>query len=162
MPYRSGLHVIAKDKNNERLEAFRRNIHFPELLFDLGLSGHREERFLIKVESQDQLVNYKPEMINIKGCGFFFPMSVPPSLNLPTGQVLNARFCLFPFPFKTRNYDHYEPHNAYRTPPHAPSSEQFNRVYPEKLLPGKTIIADKVNFVRFKFIPECFNPLIFF
>jgi predicted nucleotidyltransferase component of viral defense system len=76
---RSGLHAIAKDKNNERLEAFRRNIHFPELLFDLGLSGHREERFLIKVESQDQLVNYKPEMINIKGCGFFFPMSVPPS-----------------------------------------------------------------------------------
>ena len=71
--------MIAKDKNNERLEAFRRNIHFPELLFDLGLSGHREERFLIKVESQDQLVNYKPELINIKGCGFFFPMSVPPS-----------------------------------------------------------------------------------
>jgi predicted nucleotidyltransferase component of viral defense system len=76
--HRSGLQVVAKDKNNEKLEAFRRNIHFPELLFDLGLSGHREERFLIKVESQDQLVNYKPEIVNIKGCGFFFPMPVPP------------------------------------------------------------------------------------
>ncbi len=43
-----------------------------------GLSGHRDERFLVKVESQDQLVDYKPEMVNIKGCGFFFPMSVPP------------------------------------------------------------------------------------
>ena len=46
--HRSGLRVVAKDKNNEKLEAFRRNIHFPELLFDLGLSGPREERFLIK------------------------------------------------------------------------------------------------------------------
>ena len=75
---RSGLRVISKDKNKEKLEAFRRNIYFPEFLFDLGLSGHREERFLIKVESQDQLVNYKPEIVNIKGCGFFFPMPVPP------------------------------------------------------------------------------------
>lgn len=75
---RSGLQVIAKDKNNEKLEAFRRNIHFPKLLFDLGLTGHREERFLIKVESQDQLVNYQPVIVNIKGCGFFFPMPVPP------------------------------------------------------------------------------------
>jgi predicted nucleotidyltransferase component of viral defense system len=76
---RSGLSVISKDKNSEKLVAFRRNIHFPELLFDLKLSGHREERFLIKVESQDQLVNYKPEIVNIKGCGFFFPMPVPPA-----------------------------------------------------------------------------------
>jgi predicted nucleotidyltransferase component of viral defense system len=43
----------------------------------MGLTGHREERFLIKVESQDQLVLYNPEMINIKGCGFFFPIPVP-------------------------------------------------------------------------------------
>ena len=75
---RSGLQVVPKDKSSEKLTAFRRNIHFPELLFDLGLSGHREERFLIKVESQDQLVNYKPQVVNIKGCGFFFPMPVPP------------------------------------------------------------------------------------
>jgi predicted nucleotidyltransferase component of viral defense system len=75
---RSGIHAVAKDKENERLIAFRRNIHFPELLFDLGLTGHRDERFLIKVESQDQLASYKPEMVNIKGCGFFFPMPAPP------------------------------------------------------------------------------------
>lgn len=75
---RSGFRVSARDKNHEKLVAFRRNIYFPQLLFDLGLTGHREERFLIKVESQDQLVNYKPEIVNIKGCGFFFPMPVPP------------------------------------------------------------------------------------
>jgi predicted nucleotidyltransferase component of viral defense system len=75
----SGLNAVARDRENPRLKAFRRNIHFPELLFNLGLSGHHDERFLIKVESQDQMVNYKPEMVNIKGCGLFFPMPVPPA-----------------------------------------------------------------------------------
>jgi predicted nucleotidyltransferase component of viral defense system len=74
---RSGLRVETRDRENSRLTAFRRNIHFPELLFDLGLSGHREERFLVKVESQDQGVAYKPIIANIKGCGFFFPFRVP-------------------------------------------------------------------------------------
>ena len=43
----------------------------------MGLTGHREERFLIKIESQDQLVAYNPVIKNIKGCGYFFPMPVP-------------------------------------------------------------------------------------
>lgn len=74
---RSGLRVEAKDRDNPKLTAFRRNIHFPELLFDLGLSGHKEERFLIKVESQDQKITYPSVITNIKGCGFFFPFPVP-------------------------------------------------------------------------------------
>ncbi|MEA5128157.1 MAG: nucleotidyl transferase AbiEii/AbiGii toxin family protein [Proteiniphilum sp.] len=74
---RSGLRVEVRDRDNPKLTAFRRNIHFPELLFDLGLSGHREERFLIKIESQDQGVIYSPVIVNIKGCGFFFPFPVP-------------------------------------------------------------------------------------
>ncbi|AGY54210.1 hypothetical protein BRDCF_p1583 [Bacteroidales bacterium CF] len=74
---RSGLQVEVRDKDNPRLTAFRRNIHFPELLFDLGLSGHKEERFLIKLETQDQGVSYPPVITNIKGCGFFFPFPVP-------------------------------------------------------------------------------------
>lgn len=74
---RSGLRVEAKDKENPKLTAFRRNIHFPELLFDLGLSGYREERFLIKIESQDQGIVYQPVITTIKGCGFFFPFPVP-------------------------------------------------------------------------------------
>lgn len=74
---RSGLRVVAKDQENPKLTAFRRNLHFPELLFDLGLSGHKEERFLIKVESQDQGIFYPPVIKNIKGCGFFFPFPVP-------------------------------------------------------------------------------------
>lgn len=41
----NGLNALSKDSKNPNLKAFRRNIHFPELLFDLGLSGHKEERF---------------------------------------------------------------------------------------------------------------------
>lgn len=75
---RNGYRAEAKDHNNDKLKAFRRNIHFPEFLFDLGLSGHREEHFLIKIKSQDQQIAYKPVIVNVKGCGFFFPFPVPP------------------------------------------------------------------------------------
>ena len=75
---RNGLPVEVRDRENSRLTAFRRNFHFPGLLFDLGLTGHDEERFLIKIESQDQMVDYQPKLVNIRGCGIFFPMPVPP------------------------------------------------------------------------------------
>jgi len=74
---RFGLHAETRDKISYKLKAFRRNIYFPELLFELGLSGYRDERFLIKVESQDQQIEYTREMVNIKGCGFFFSFPVP-------------------------------------------------------------------------------------
>lgn len=74
---RSGLRIEVRDRKNERLKAFRRNIHFPQLLFDLGLTGHKDERFLIKVESQDQQIPYERVMVNIKGCGFYFLFPVP-------------------------------------------------------------------------------------
>jgi predicted nucleotidyltransferase component of viral defense system len=74
---RSGLRIELRDRDNPKLTAYRSNLHFPELLFDLGLSGHKEERFLIKIESQDQGVLYKPVIKDIKGCGFFFPFPVP-------------------------------------------------------------------------------------
>lgn len=75
---RSGLNAIAKDKESSKLTAFRRNIHFPQLLFDLSLTGHKEERFLLKIEAQDQDVAYQPQTVHVSGCGFFFPLPVPP------------------------------------------------------------------------------------
>ena len=75
---RDGFRVEVRDRENKNLTAFRRNIHFPEFLFELGLSGHKEERFLIKLESEDQQMPYNPVLINIKGCGFYFPFPVPP------------------------------------------------------------------------------------
>jgi len=74
---RSGLRTETRDRNFEKLTAFRRNFYFPELLYDLGLSGHKEERFLIKVESQDQGFSYTPKIVFIRRAGFFFPFPVP-------------------------------------------------------------------------------------
>jgi predicted nucleotidyltransferase component of viral defense system len=74
---RYGLRVEARDKVNPKLTAFRRNIYFPELLFELGLTGHREERFLLKIEAQDQGVPYPIEMKYVQRCGFFFSIPTP-------------------------------------------------------------------------------------
>lgn len=79
---RSGLRAETRDKASDKLKAYRRNLYFPELLFELGLSGYREERFLVKVESQDQEYDYKPQVVNIKRTGFFFPFPVPPDSTL--------------------------------------------------------------------------------
>jgi predicted nucleotidyltransferase component of viral defense system len=76
--HRSGLKPEVMDKAGDKLKAFQRNIFFPQLLFDLNLTAHKEERFLIKIECQDQQVAYTSRLVNIKGCGFFFPFPVPP------------------------------------------------------------------------------------
>lgn len=75
---RSGLKTEVRDKTGDNLKAFQRNIFFPQLLFDMNLTAHKEERFLIKIECQDQQIKYTPRLVNIKGCGFFFPFPVPP------------------------------------------------------------------------------------
>lgn len=75
---RNGLNVVANDTPNDKLTAYRRRIFFPEFLFELGLTGHRDERFLLKVEAQDQCVEYEVEHRNISGCGYYFSVPVPP------------------------------------------------------------------------------------
>lgn len=75
---RSGIRVEERDRVNPRLSAFRRNIYFPEFLFSLGLTGHRDERFLLKIEAQDQGVSYPVERKYVQRCGFFFSLPVPP------------------------------------------------------------------------------------
>ena len=72
-----GLKIELRDKENPKLTAYRRNIYFPELMFDMNLTGHREERFLMKIEAQDQGVPYTPETVMVNRCGFFFPVTVP-------------------------------------------------------------------------------------
>jgi len=75
---RSGIRAETREKQNEKLIAFRSRIYFPELLFDLGLSAYKEERFLIKIESQNQQFEYKSQMATISSCGFFISFPVPP------------------------------------------------------------------------------------
>jgi predicted nucleotidyltransferase component of viral defense system len=75
---RNGLPAASKDHESERLTALRRSIVFPGFLHDLGLSPFKEERFLMKVEAQDQGLRYERETAHVNRCGFFFPVCVPP------------------------------------------------------------------------------------
>jgi len=82
---KSGFNVMADDKEKDKtLKAYRRNLVFPGLLFENQLSPFRDEKFLIKIESQDQGVNYTPEVRLIKGCGHIF------NFQTPTPEVLCA------------------------------------------------------------------------
>lgn len=74
----NNIKVETRDKVNPKLTAFRRNLYFPQMLFDLGLTGHREERLLLKVEAQDQGADYQPEIATINRMGFFFNIQTPP------------------------------------------------------------------------------------
>lgn len=75
---RNDFNVETRDRENPKLTAYRRNFYFPGLLFEMKLTGHKEERFLVKVEAQDQGIAYKPHIADVRGCGFFFPIQVPP------------------------------------------------------------------------------------
>lgn len=74
----NNIDVETRDRPNPKLTAFRRNLYFPEMLFNLGLTGHCEERLLLKIEAQDQGVAYQPVVANINRMGFFFSVQVPP------------------------------------------------------------------------------------
>ena len=73
----NNIEVETRDKPNPKLTAFRRNLYFPQMLFNLGLTGHRDERLLLKIEAQDQGVSYQPVVVNINKMGFFFGVQVP-------------------------------------------------------------------------------------
>ncbi len=73
----NGLNVETKDKENPKLTAFRRNIVFPGLLYDMNLTKHKEERFLLKIEAQNQGVDYVREVKTINRNGFFFMIPAP-------------------------------------------------------------------------------------
>ncbi|MEA4889695.1 MAG: nucleotidyl transferase AbiEii/AbiGii toxin family protein [Clostridiaceae bacterium] len=73
-----GYKVEAKDKESDKLTAFRRSIYFPELLYSLHLTGFREQRFLLKIETQDQEIEYPSETVFLNRCGFLFPLKFAP------------------------------------------------------------------------------------
>src|SRR5690606_36312824 len=57
-----GINIEANDKEKDmKLVAFRRNIVLPGLLFDLGFTGHREKKLLIKIECEPHNYEYEPE-----------------------------------------------------------------------------------------------------
>ena len=87
-----GIKVEADDKKkDQKLVAFRRNIIFPGLLFDLGFTGHRDKKLLIKIECEPHNYEYEPEKPILQKFNVFTQIFAPsPSilLSMKTGAVL--------------------------------------------------------------------------
>lgn len=75
----NNIDVETRDKHNPNLTAYRRNLFFPQMLFNLNLTGHREERLLLKIEAQDQGIRYQQEIATVNRMGFFFNIQTPPT-----------------------------------------------------------------------------------
>jgi predicted nucleotidyltransferase component of viral defense system len=150
---RQGYQVEVRDRENKKLTAFRRNIHFPELLFNLGLSGHKEERFLIKIESEDQGMPYIPKSVNIKGCGFYFPFPVPPDeviCSMKISAMLSRR--------KGRDFYDVMFLLAQTQPDYSFFPKDLNIHNLEEL---KTIVSDTLETVDLKIKKRDFEHLLF-
>lgn len=87
-----GIKVEADDKEkDQKLDAFRRYIIFPGLLFDLGFSGHREKKLLIKIECEPHHYAYEPAKPIIQKFNVFTQIFAPSPdilLSMKTGAVL--------------------------------------------------------------------------
>jgi predicted nucleotidyltransferase component of viral defense system len=87
-----GIIVEADDKEKDFiLSAFRRNIVFPGLLFELGFTGHKEKKLLIKIECEPHNFKYKPLKPIIQKFNVFTQIFAPsPSLllSMKTGALL--------------------------------------------------------------------------
>ncbi|TVR70869.1 MAG: hypothetical protein EA408_10355 [Marinilabiliales bacterium] len=87
-----GIKVEAEDKEkDQKLTAFRRNITFPGLMYELGLTGHREKKLLIKIECEPHNFNYAQEKPIIQKFNVFTQIYAPPPailLSMKTGAVL--------------------------------------------------------------------------
>jgi len=63
--------------------AYRCNVRFPGLLFEQGLSGHREEKILIQLDTQSQGYAFQPQTFVVNRFGVFTRLVVtPPDLLL--------------------------------------------------------------------------------
>jgi predicted nucleotidyltransferase component of viral defense system len=72
----SGFEVIAKYEKEDKLKAFRCALEFPGFAYQQGLSPHKDKKFEIKIECQDQGVNYlsRVHLINRNNYVFNFPV----------------------------------------------------------------------------------------
>lgn len=73
-----GFDVARLPVNTEKLNAFRSVLNFPGLLQQLGLTGHPDERFKMKIEAQDQGVDYKAAAEEIQRANFQFKIRTAP------------------------------------------------------------------------------------
>ena len=71
--------------------AYRSYLKVPNILFDNGLSRHKEEKMLIQIDVEPQGINYTPDKMIINKFDVFLRINVVP-LDILLGQKLYAIF----------------------------------------------------------------------
>jgi len=72
-------------------DAFRTYLHFPGLLYDSGLSGHRDEKLLIQIDTEPQKVQYRPDKFILNKFDVFSRVNIVPTDILLAQKI----FCIF-------------------------------------------------------------------
>jgi predicted nucleotidyltransferase component of viral defense system len=87
-----GIRVEAEDKEKDlKIAAFSRNIIFPGLLYESGLTGHRKKKLLIKIECEPHNYSYESTKPIIQKFNVFTQIFAPSAdilLSMKTGAVL--------------------------------------------------------------------------
>lgn len=85
----NGLSVEARFRENPKFDTWQRKIVFPELMFKTGMSAMRTEKLILKIDAQDQGVDYPVKMAMVSKCGFHFSIPVPPDSVLLSMKLLS-------------------------------------------------------------------------
>lgn len=89
---KEGINAEADDREKDlKFKAFRRNIQFPGLMYELGLTGHREKKLLIRIECEPHQYPYEPARPIIQKFNVFTQIFAPSPeilLSMKTGAVL--------------------------------------------------------------------------
>lgn len=80
-----GYDVIIK---NVFKGAYHCRINFPGLLFEQGMSGHKEERILIQIDAEPPHYSYAPDKFLINSFGIFRYINTVPSALLLSQKIL--------------------------------------------------------------------------
>lgn len=74
----NGITVSIVKKEKPKLTAFQRVLSFPFLFNELNISANNQKPLILKIQAQDQKVNYLIERKNVKRDRFAFYVQVPP------------------------------------------------------------------------------------
>ena len=71
--------------------AFRASLRFPGLLHDSSISGHRDEKLLIQIDTEPQEVQYSPDKFILNKFDVFSRINIVPADILAAQKI----FCIF-------------------------------------------------------------------
>ena len=77
--------------NNSYQDAFRASFRFPGLLYDSGISGHRDEKLLIQIDTEPQEVQYNPDKFILNKFDVFSRINIVPADILLAQKI----YCIF-------------------------------------------------------------------